>query len=193
MEVGGIQRELLVEGPSTRKAARVKTPIKGCVTPSRRVFVPGAACGFSKDKSRERSSSTKPKPKSKKQCTFFKAGTCKLGDKCHDLHGGGGQRSASPKRKPKGKPKGGKPVAAAVAISAPAESTASILKVHVPTPVPGSVALAASTDYGPSDNCRSWLLDTGCKFDLTTRASAPPYLQDSIMRATVPNHPFDRQ
>ncbi len=92
-----------------------------------------------------------------------------------------------PRRKPKGKPKGGgRPAAAAVAISVLAGSTASILKVHVPKPVPGSVALAASTDWGPSDNCRSWLMDTGCKFDLTTRASIPPYLQDSIMKATVP-------
>ncbi len=142
---------------------------------------------ISHDKSRERSTSAKTKPagKSKKQCTFFKAGTCKFGDSCRDLHGGGGQRSASPKRKPKGRPKG-KPAAAAVAISVPAGSTVYILKVHVPTPVPGSVALAASTDYGPSDNCRSWLLDTGCKFDLTTRASVPPYLQNSIMKATVP-------
>ena len=85
----------------------------------------------------------------------------------------------------RGKTKGGKPAAAAVAISAPTESTVSILKVHVPTPVPGSVALAASTDYGPTGNCRSWLLDTGCKFDLTTRASVPPCLQGSIMKATV--------
>ncbi len=29
-------------------------------------------------------------------------------------------------------------------------------------------------------------MDTGCKFDLTTRASVPPYLQGSIMKATVP-------
>ena len=146
----------------------------------------GAACGFSHDKSqsRERPPSAKPKPKSKKQCTFFKAGTCRFGDNCHDLHGGGGPRSAPPKRKPKGKTKG-KPAAAAVAMSAPADSTVSILKVHVPTPVPGSVALAASTDYGTSDNCRSWLLDTGCKFDLTTRASVPPCLQNIVMKATV--------
>ncbi len=29
-------------------------------------------------------------------------------------------------------------------------------------------------------------MDTGCKFDLTTRASVPPCLQDSIMKAIVP-------
>ena len=92
-----------------------------------------------------------------------------------------------PKRKPKGKTKGDrKPAAAAVAISVLTESPASILKVHVPKPVPGSVALAAATDWPPSENCRSWLMDTGCKFDLTTRASVPPYLQGSIMKATVP-------
>ncbi len=73
-----------------------------------------------------------------------------------------------------------------MAISVLTESPASILKVHVPKPVPGSVALAAATDWPPSDDCRSWLMDTGCKFDLTTRASVPPYLQGSIMKATVP-------
>jgi hypothetical protein len=42
----------------------------------------GAACGFSHDKERGRSPSTKPKPagKSKKQCSFFIAGTCKFGE-----------------------------------------------------------------------------------------------------------------
>ena len=143
---------------------------------------------FSHAKDRGRSASAKPAGTSKKQCTFFAAGTCRFGDRCHDLHGGGGQRSASPKRKPKGRPKG-KPAAAAVAVSASAGPAASILKVYVPTAVPGSVALAASTDYGPSDNCRSLLLDTGCKFDLSTRASVPPYLQDSIMRPSCPS-PF---
>ena len=74
-----------------------------------------------------------------------------------------------------------KPAAAAPAVS--------ILKTHVPQAVPGSVALAAayeSYEHGPAENCRSWLLDTGCKYDLTTRASVPPHLQDSIMKATVP-------
>jgi hypothetical protein len=55
--------------------------------------------------------------------------------------------------------------------------------------VPGSVALAASYesyDHGPAENCRSWLLATGCEYDLTTRASVPQHLQDSIMTAPVP-------
>ena len=137
----------------------------------------GDACGFAHVKERGRSATPKPGPKSQKQCTFFAAGTCKLGAECRDKHGGG-PRSASPKRKPKGKTNGDIPAAAAVAVS--------ILKAHVPVAVPGSVALAASYDHGPTENCRSWLLDTGCKFDLTTRASVLPYLQNSIMKATVP-------
>ena len=62
----------------------------------------------------------------------------------------------------------------------------SILKTFVPKVAPGNVALAASYDYGPTENCRSWLLDTGCKYDLTTRASVPAYLQNSIMKAPMP-------
>ena len=147
----------------------------------------GAACAYPHEKS-ERSSSARPRTQqtSTKQCTFFQAGTCKFGETCHDLHGGD-DRNASPRRKPKGKSKGDrKPAAAAVAISVLIESPASILKAYVPTPVPGSVALAAANEWPPLTNCRSWLMDTGCKFDLTTRASVPPYLQDSILKATVP-------
>ena len=139
----------------------------------------GAACGFPHGKERVRSATLKPADKSTKQCSFFALGTCKFGDECRDLHGGGGPRGASPKAGPKGKGKPkGKPAAAAVA--------ASILKAHVPQPVPGSVALAASTHHGPRDDCQSWLIDTGCKYDLTTRASVPSYLHDSIEKALVP-------
>ena len=147
----------------------------------------GAACVYPHEKS-ERSSSARPRTqqKSTKQCTFFQAGTCKFGERCHDLHGGN-DRNVSPRRKPKGKSKGDrKPAAAAVAISVLTESPASILKVYVPTPVPGSVVLAAASDWPPSTNCRSWLMDTGCKFDLATSASVPPSQTDSLQKATVP-------
>ena len=56
-----------------------------------------------------------------------------------------------------------------------------------PEAVPSSVALAASNyDLGPRENYRSWLLDTGCKYDLTTRASIPTHQIDLISRAPVP-------
>ena len=72
-----------------------------------------------------------------------------------------------PRPKGKGKRQGkGKAKAAAPAVAAPAVS---ILKIHVPKTVPGSVALAASNSFRSGDNYRSWLLDTGCKHDLTSR------------------------
>ncbi len=77
----------------------------------------------------------------------------------------------------KGKPKG-KPAAAAVAVSVP--------KARVPQPVPGSVALPASTYHGQRVECQSWLMDTGCKYDLTTRGSVPLPLRGNIMNATEP-------
>ena len=82
-----------------------------------------------------------------------------------------------PRRKGKAKREGNcekKP-----AVAAPA---ASILKVHIPKVVPGNVALAASYDHGPTEDCRSWLLDTGCTYDLTTRSAVPQRLQNSISR-----------
>ena len=49
------------------------------------------------------------------------------------------------------------------------------------------MALVASNyDLGPRENYRSWLLDTGCKYDLTTRASIPTHQIDLISRAPVP-------
>ncbi len=49
------------------------------------------------------------------------------------------------------------------------------------------MALAASNyDLGPRGNYRSWLLDTGCKYDLTTRASILTHQIDLISRAPVP-------
>ncbi len=56
-----------------------------------------------------------------------------------------------------------------------------------PTIVPGGVALAASNyELGIKDNYRAWLLDTGCKYDLTTRASVPLHQHNRIYRAPVP-------
>ena len=130
-------------------------------------------------------------PKSQKQCTFFAAGTCRFGDACRDKHGGGGGGSGGCGRSPseggrKKKTKNGQGKGKSDKKPAAAAPAASILKAHVPLAAPGSVALAASYDHGPAVDCRSWLLDTGCKYDLTTRASVPPHLQDSIMSATVP-------
>jgi hypothetical protein len=80
--------------------------------------------------------------------------------------------------------KGGNTPPAASAAAAPAIS---ILRRSVPKTVPSSVALAASNyDLGPRENYRSWLLDTGCKYDLTTRASIPLHQVDSIFRAPMP-------
>jgi hypothetical protein len=147
------------------------TPTKGvCYAFQKGTCTRGAACSFSHVKG-ERSTSAAPRTQknSTKQCTFFKSGTCKFGEGCQDLHGGN-DRNASPKRKPKGKSKGDrKPAAAAAAISVLTESPASTLKVYAPAPVPGSVALAAASGWPPLPNCHSWLMDTGCKFDFTTR------------------------
>ena len=66
-------------------------------------------------------------------------------------------------------------------------TSTSILRRHVPNTVPSSVALAASNyDFGPRENYRSWLLDTGCKYDLTTRSSIPQHQVDSIFTAPMP-------
>ena len=48
------------------------------------------------------------------------------------------------------------------------------------------MALAATAEEVPLENCRSWLLDTGCKYDLTTRSAVPQRLQNSIFKAPVP-------
>ena len=85
----------------------------------------------------------------------------------------------------KGKGKGKDKPPAATAAAAPAISI--LRKIgRSPKAVP-SVALAASNyDLGPRENYRSWLLDTGCKYDLTTRASIPTHQIDLISRAPVP-------
>ena len=46
-----------------------------------------------------------------------------------------------------------------------------------------SVGLAATAM--PTDGYRSWLLDTGCRYDLTTRSSVPEHLQGMILPAPV--------
>ena len=108
-----------------------------------------------------------------KDCAFFKLGTCRFGEDCRDRHKGA--RTASPaSNKGKGRKGGtgngkgrgaGKPPAAAAA------AAVSILRTPARMIVPGSVALAATTRT--YDGCRSWLLDTGCRYDLTTRDSVP--------------------
>ena len=57
---------------------------------------------------------------------------------------------------------------------------------HTTRVVPSGTALAAAYDYAPSDRTRSWLMDTGCKYDLTTCAAVPPCLQDGIAEAIIP-------
>ena len=70
--------------------------------------------------------------------------------------------------------------------------------------VPGSVALASADTqkcrgsettaglvglaavHAPPHNCRSWLLDTGCKYDLTSRGSVPEHELSMIMPAPTP-------
>jgi hypothetical protein len=105
-----------------------------------------------------------------------------------------------PREKGKGK---GKPAAAAVAILIPkaralqARVIAGQPGSHtglVTTPpsassfltVPGCVAVAASTYYGQRVECQSWLMDTGWKYDLTTRAPVPLSLRDSITDSADP-------
>ena len=106
-------------------------------------------------------------------------GTCKFGKDCRDKHTGGA-RSPSPRKgnDGKGKGKGKKPAVAAVAVS--------ILRDTTPSRGPGSVALAAATTSAPAENRRSWLLDTGCKFDLTTTSSVHLHQRDSIFKAPMP-------
>src|SRR5665648_793356 len=62
----------------------------------------------------------------------------------------------------------------------------SALRARMPRVVPSGTALAAAYDYDPSNQVRSWLMDTGCKYDLTTRASVPPNHQDLITDALIP-------
>ncbi len=84
----------------------------------------------------------------------------------------------------RGTGKGGeKPPSGSVAVSV----ATSILRPSVPRTGPSSVALAASNyDLGPGENYRSWLLDTGCKYDLATRGSIPHHQVDSIFTAPMP-------
>ena len=51
---------------------------------------------------------------------------------------------------------------------------------------PGCPAVAASNHRGRKVECQSWLMDTGCKYDLTTRASVPLPLRDSITDSAEP-------
>ncbi len=186
-EVGGTPTAHLVEGPLTR-AARVRTrQTNACVTPSRRAPVPWGRLAdilTIRVVSDLRPLSPNPLERARSNAPSLKLTPASSATDV-TTYTVAAAEVLPPKRKPRGRPKG-KPAAAAVAIPLSTGSAVSILKVHVPKPVPGSVALAASTDYGPSDNCRSWLLDTGCRFDLTTRAAVPPYLQGSSMKATVP-------
>src|SRR5665648_227264 len=62
----------------------------------------------------------------------------------------------------------------------------SALRARMPRVVPSGTALAAAYDYDPSNQVRSWLVDTGCRYDLTTRASVPPSHQDLITDAIIP-------
>ncbi len=116
-------------------------------------------------------------------CTFHAQGTYKFGKDCKDKHTGGA-RSPSPRTPRKGKDgkgNGGKikqPAVAAVAVSIRRDTT--------PSRGPGSVALAASTTSAPVENRRSWLLDTGCKFALTTKEAVPQHQRSSIFKALVP-------
>ena len=108
--------------------------------------------------------------KAKRYVHFMLVETASFGKDRRDKHS---TRSPSPggKGKKKGKGKGGNKPPAASAAAAPATS---ILRRSVVKTVPSSVALAASNyDLGPRENYRSWLLDTGCKYDLTTRAAIP--------------------
>ena len=116
---------------------------------------------------------------------IFTAGNCRFGKDCRDLHGdpsSGKGKGEETKGKGKGKDK----PPAATAAAAPAISILRKTR-RSPESVPSSVALAASNyDLGPRENYRSWLLDTGCKHDLTTRASIPLHTHDLICRAPIP-------
>ncbi len=98
----------------------------------------------------------------------------------------GSARSPSPKSPKKGKgkdgkgkgPKGNKPAVAAAAVS--------ILRRTTPARGPGSVALAAASTSFPVANRRSWLMDTGCRFDLTTSAAIPHNQRNSVYKAPMP-------
>ncbi len=86
----------------------------------------------------------------------------------------------NPKEKERGKTGKGSLVAAAAVAT-------SILRPSTPCKGPSGVALAASSrDLGPRENYRSWLLDTGCRYDLTTRASIPTHQVDSVYTTTMP-------
>ena len=112
-------------------------------------------------------------------CIFI-AGNCKFGKDCRNLHG---DPSSGKGKKGKGKGKDKPPAATAAAAPRSFNST----EMPPPESAPSSVALAASNyDLGPRENYRSWLLDTGCKYDLTTRAAIPLHQLDLICRAPIP-------
>ena len=103
----------------------------------------------------------------------------------------------------KGKGKGKPSAAAAVSAAAVAVS---ILRAPTSMVVPGSVAIVAvatarsdrpdatarsvglAATAMPTDGYRSWLLDTGCRYDLTTRSSVPEHLQSMIVPAPPKSH-----
>ena len=62
----------------------------------------------------------------------------------------------------------------------------SILRGTTPARGPGSVALAAAATSFPVANRRSWLMDTGCRFDLTTSIAIPHNQRSSIYKAPMP-------
>ena len=67
-----------------------------------------------------------------------------------------------------------------------ASEPVSILRRTLPKKGPCTVALAALGAEAPEYNYRSWLMDTGCKHDLTSRAAIPHHQHDSIFRSPVP-------
>ena len=61
----------------------------------------------------------------------------------------------------------------------------SILRSTTPARGPGSVALAAASTSFPVANRRSWLMDTGCRVDLTTSTAIPHNQRSSLYKAPI--------
>ncbi len=185
------------KGKSSRDGSRDKTGV--CYNFQKGTCTKGKDCHYLHERERDKPPTSKGGgKKGGNQCPFFARGTCKLGDACSGKHGGSSNRSPSDDSKGKGKDKGtpkpDKPSIAAPAIATrrdlfTAEAgtvTKSALRVPTLGVVPSGTALAAAYDYVSSDRTRSWLMGTGCKYDLTTRASVPPCLQDGIIEAIIP-------
>ncbi len=79
---------------------------------------------------------------------------------------------------------------AVAAMSASAESHSALKVVSLlasPSETdPGCPAVAASYHRGHKVECQSWLMDTGCKYDFTTRDAVPLPLRDSITDSADP-------